>query len=323
MAEISASWRFAHANDSHLGTPRSYRFRPAINARWAAIKEQIAASGVDLLLHGGDLTRDGDCHEEEYRLAKADLDTLPCPVHVIPGNMDVGNKVVPPCEGFSPPHVMTSDRLDLFSEYFGPPFWTFVHRNVRFTGFYAAVAGTGIAHENQFWEFLESLPGEEPAQHHVAVMHYWPFVESVDEDDVDVVDPDTYQTRYFTIDRVHRERMLALLQQAGVAWLFCGHVHTGRAPVEAYGIRIYRTPAAGNHSQLENRWDDIETRWGFHLCTVTDVGIDVVFVPGDNQCAEFNSYGPGGHPPLEGRDYSVASEQPPLEPDARALLRKP
>lgn len=86
------AWTFLHACDSHLGTPRSYRFRPAINKRWVAIKEQMAALKPEFLLHGGDLTRDGDTHEFEYQLAREDLDTLPFPTFVIPGNMDVGNK---------------------------------------------------------------------------------------------------------------------------------------------------------------------------------------------------------------------------------------
>lgn len=70
-------WQFCHVNDSHMGTPRSYRFRPAINQRWAAIKAQIAEEDADFLLHGGDLTRDGDTHEFEYQQARDDLNTLP------------------------------------------------------------------------------------------------------------------------------------------------------------------------------------------------------------------------------------------------------
>lgn len=316
------NWCFCHVNDLHLGDPRSYRYDPSRNHNWAVIRRQMATMKPDFLLNGGDMTRDGDTHESEYQACKEDLETLPFPTFHIPGNMDVGNKVVPPCEGYAPPHVMTSDRLDLFSEYFGPPFWSFVHRNVRFTGFFAAVAGTGVAHEDRLWEFLEGLSDEKPAQHHVAVMHYWPFVDSIDEDDVDVVDPDSYQTRYFTIDRVHRERLMGLLHSAGVEVLFCGHVHTGRPPVEACGMRIYRTSAAGNTPQMEHRWDDVDTRFGFQLCTVDPGGIEVEFIPGADQCEEFDNYGPGGHPPLEGRDYSVAPGQPPLEPDPRALLRK-
>ena len=52
----------------------------------------MAALKPEFLLHGGDLTRDGDTHEFEYELARHDLDRLPFPTFVIPGNMDVGNK---------------------------------------------------------------------------------------------------------------------------------------------------------------------------------------------------------------------------------------
>ena len=93
QTKTSASdWTFLHACDSHLGTPSSYRLRPAINQRWVAIKNQMAALNPEFLLHGDDLTRDGDTHEFEYELARNDLDTLPFPTFVIPGNMDVGNK---------------------------------------------------------------------------------------------------------------------------------------------------------------------------------------------------------------------------------------
>ena len=88
----TSSWTFLHVNDSHMGTARSYRFRPAINKRWSAIKRQMAGIDADLLLHGGDLTRDGETHEFEYLQAREDLDDLPFPTFVIPGNMDVGNK---------------------------------------------------------------------------------------------------------------------------------------------------------------------------------------------------------------------------------------
>ena len=123
-----SSWTFLHVNDSHMGTARSYRFRPAINKRWAAIKQQMAAIDADLLLHGGDLTRDGETHEFEYLQAREDLDDLPFPTFVIPGNMDVGNKHAgengdkskgPRSWDWHDPDLnMTGRRLDLFSSYF-------------------------------------------------------------------------------------------------------------------------------------------------------------------------------------------------------------
>lgn len=319
-------WTFLHVNDSHMGTARSYRFRPAINQRWAAIKQQMSEIDAQFLLHGGDLTRDGESHEFEYLQAREDLDTLPFPTFVIPGNMDVGNKHAARNGvkrkwdsqglGWNDPDLnMTARRLDLFASYFGPIHWTFLYHNVRFTGFFAAVAGTGLPHEQRFWRMLERLPSLPAARHHVAMMHYWPFMETPDEPPWDLTNADQYDNWYFSIDPPHRQRLWQLLQAARVDILFCGHVHTGRPVQIVDGIRVYRTQAAGNTAQLAERWPDADTRFGFQRCDVTSSGIDVTFIPGADQCAEFGTFGPLGHPPVQQRDYTAAHEQPPLEPD--------
>lgn len=319
------SWTFLHVNDGHIGTARSYRFRPAINRRWAAIKQQMASIDAEFLLHGGDLTRDGETHEIEYQLARDDLDGLPFPSFVIPGNMDVGNKhtylngAKPKWEerGWAwndPDWNMTEARLRLFASYFGPIHWTFLWRGIRFTGFFAAVAGSGLPQETRFWRLLERLSSLPPARHHVAVMHYWPFMERPDEPAWDLTKAEEYDNWYFSIDEPHRSRLWSLLQAAQVDLLFCGHVHTGRPVQTIDGIRVFRTPAAGNTPQLAERWQDAETRFGFHRCDVNSNGIEVTFIPGNDQCEEFESYGPWGHPKVEERDYSVAQEYPPLDP---------
>ena len=311
-------WTFLHVNDSHMGTPRSYRFRPAVNQRWAAIKRQMATIEADLLLHGGDLTRDGELHEFEYQQAKDDLDTLPFPTFVIPGNMDVGNKHTNK-QGTKRPWDdttlnMTAQRLDLFVSWFGPIHWTFLHRHVRFTGIFAAVAGAGLPQEQRLWRLLERLPELPTARHHVAVMHYWPFMEDPDEPAWAITNKDEYDNWYFSIDPPHRRRLWDLLKAANVEILFCGHVHTGRPVQIVEGIRLYRTPAAGNTSQLADRWPNAETRVGFHRCNVSEAGIEVTFIPGDDQCEEFGTFGPWGHPTAEERDYSLAREKPSLKP---------
>ena len=321
---MAEPWTFLHVNDSHMGTPRSYRFRPAINQRWAAIKRQMAQIPAQFLLHGGDLTRDGEIHEFEYLQAKEDLETLPFPAFVIPGNMDVGNQhaskngVKRKWEskglGWNDPDLnMTQGRLDLFSSYFGPIHWTFLYREVRFTGFFAAVAGSNLPQEARMWRMLERLPDLPAARQHVAMMHYWPFIERPDEPAWDLTNPDEYDNWYFSIAQPHRSRLWDLLKLANVDLLFSGHVHTGRPPQHVDGITIYRTQAAGNTAQLAERWPEADARFGFQRCDVTDRGIEVTFIPGGDQCDEFGSYGPMGHPSAELRDYSIAREKPSLE----------
>ena len=140
-------------------------------------------------------------------------------------------------------------------------------------------------------------------------------MERLDEKHWDLTQGEEYDNWYFSIDPPHRQRLWELLKAAGVDVLFCGHVHTGRPVQVVDGIRIYRTPAAGNTSQLAERWPDAETRFGFHCCEVSDAGLDVRFVVGRDQCEEFGTFGPLGHPTVEQRDYSVARAAPPLHPD--------
>ena len=52
-------WTFVHVTDIHVGSPKSFRFQPALNENWHTAREQILEIQPDLLLVGGDLTRDG------------------------------------------------------------------------------------------------------------------------------------------------------------------------------------------------------------------------------------------------------------------------
>ena len=245
--------------------------------------------------------------------------TLPYPAYVIPGNQDVGNKHTrsngPSDSRDDIALNMTSERLRLFASYFGPINWTFMHRGVRFTGFYAAVAGSGLPEEERFWRFMDRLANQPAALHHVAIMHYWLYIDAIDEKSWDITQESEYLPWYFGIDHSERLRIRDYLLAAGVEVLMCGHVHAGR-PVETLdGIRIYKCSAGGNTAQMSERFGEVESRVGFHKCMVTDGGIDVAFVPGKNQTKEYGTYGPGGHPPISERDYSIAREEPHLSPD--------
>ena len=130
------------------------------------------------------------------------------------------------------------------------------------------------------WRMLQRLGRMPPASHHVAVMHYWPFIEQLDEPDWDLTDADQYYDWYFSIDAPYRRRLWDLLKGAGVDILFCGHVHTGRPVQEVEGIRLYRTQPAGKTGQLAERWPDAEIRFGFQRCDVTEDGIEHTAVAG-------------------------------------------
>ena len=306
------TWTFCHTNDIHLGTPRSYRYDPSRNENWATARRQMAAIAPEFLVIGGDVTRDGDIHEYEYQMVKDDLETLPFPAFVIPGNMDVGNKHTsrqgPRKDRRDVELNVKSERLALWSRYFGAINWSFVFRGVRVTGFFDAVAGSGLPEEQQMWRFLEHIARLPRERHHVVVMHYALYIDRIDEPTFDLAASDLdYLNWYFGVDHPHRLRMIELYKAGGVNIVLQGHIHCRRPPEIVDGIRFYKTPAGGGWGQWQNRWHDGDVTLGFQRLDVSDTGIDVRFVPLDAVSAA-RGYGPGGHPLPEHRDYSIAQE---------------
>ena len=86
------AWTFLHISDTQPGSPRSFRFNPRYMENWRSAYRQLQHIDADLLLVGGDLTRDGSIHDFELARAKEEFDALPYPYYAIPGNMDTGNK---------------------------------------------------------------------------------------------------------------------------------------------------------------------------------------------------------------------------------------
>jgi hypothetical protein len=306
-------WTFIHIADMQPGSPRSFRYRPELTQNWQQAQQQIRELAPELLLVGGDLTRDG-YHDFELAQAKADLDGLAIPYHVIAGNMDTGNKHTDRCGCHRAADQctdlelnVTSEQLQRFSEVFGPLWWSFDHKDVRFSGFTDVVVNSGLPEEAAFWQWAEAQRARLPARHHVWTMHYALFADDPHEPDWYIVEH--YTDWYFCVDQPGRARLLSLFKDTHTDIVFSGHIHC-RHSVVAAGIRFERAPAI-SFGQWPDRWADGDTTLGFTECTVTDDGIKTAFVPLARTFPMTESYGLGGHPAPHARDYSLAWEQEP------------
>jgi len=219
------SWDFIHICDLQPGSSRSFRFDPRMMENWQTALTQLSELNADLLLVGGDLTRDGSLHDFEFEVIRSELESLPYPYYAIPGNMDTGNKhagVDGATGRWDIQLSMTSNQLDRFSHFFSPFPWSFVHKEVRFSGCYAAVAGSGLLHEEQLWQWLTDLASQPRAKFHVFVMHYALFLDQLDEPNWDLTRQDQYTAWYFSIDQPYRNRIFKALKaakgQSGVEW---------------------------------------------------------------------------------------------------------
>lgn len=310
MTPAEDGWKFVHICDMQPGSPRSFRFRPAHLENQEQAYRQIRRISPDLILVGGDLTRDGNLHDFEFEEARERLLKLQIPFHVIPGNMDTGNKHAR-VQGAKPELVddlacnVTSDSLQRFQRFFGKFPWTFVHRGVRFTGFYEAVAGSGLPEEREMWDFLHHLGTLPRETHHVVVNHYPLFVDDPDEADFDMTKRESYHDWYFSIDREPRKKIVRLLKRAGVGHVLSGHIHCRRPVQEFDGIRYYKS-AATSYGQWPDRWPDGDTTPGFYRFHVQGAVLLAEFAPLESVSTRTDFYGPGGHPKPHQRDYSLA-----------------
>lgn len=293
-----------------MGSPRSFRFEPAWKENWQTARKQILKIKPDLLLVGGDLTRDGNLHKYELEAIKADLDDLPFPYHVIPGNMDTGNDhtdVSGPVEGRDDVSLnLCSENLDQISSVFGLVWWSFVHKGVRFSGFCDMVAGSGLREERRFWKWMKSQRDQPRAKHHVWIIHYPLFVYGLHEPNFDVRHPEQYWDWYFNIDEPARSRIMDVFRTTDTSIVISGHVHCRKVHYFE-GIRFDIAPSTA-FPQHYMRWKDGDPTLGFLRYDMTEQGIECTFVP-LAKLSTTKGYGPHGHPSPDQRDYSIAWEK--------------
>ena len=305
-------FRFIYAADIQPGSPRSFRFRPAWVENWETARRQIIEREPEFWLVGGDITRDGSFHRWELQEMKADFDAMGIPYRVIPGNMDTGNKHTH-VEGAPETRRdlelnITSEQVRQFESVFGPTKWSFVHENVRISGFCDILLGSGLPEEAELWEWLEAQKDEPRAEHHLWLMHYALFIDAFDEPAWDITDREHYIDWYFCIDPPSRRRLMEIFKATGATRVITGHIHCRRdAMVD--GIHIDFAPGV-TFPQWGDRWPDGDATLGFFEFSVDADGMTKTFVPLEKVSKRVDGYGLGGHPPPEKRDYTMAWKKP-------------
>jgi len=304
-------WAFVHVSDIQVGSACSFRFAPAYNENWQTARKQILEIDREFLLIGGDLTRDGNLHRFELENVKGDLDRLPFDCHIVPGNTDVGNKYTDIASNYKgrndPVFNITSEWVEQYNSLFGPDNWSFVHKNVRFTGINNMLCGSGLPQEKEMWCFLESLK-RAPLMRggHIWIMHHPIFCDELDEPNWEITDPEQYFAWYFGIDEPDRSRLMDIFTATGASRVISGHIHCRRhCCVE--GIHFDFAPATCM-GQWHDRWPDGDPTLGFLKYEVGAESIEPTFIPLERVSTR-KGYGLVGHVPPDKRDYRLAWEK--------------
>jgi 3',5'-cyclic AMP phosphodiesterase CpdA len=201
-------------SDSHLTA------RLADSGRnWSAALRYMESSAPDLVVHVGDLSMDGAHDAPDLAYGRAQMDKVPAPWRVVPGNHDIGDTVSPHVD---PDDVVTAGRLSRWCGLFGPDHWTTDLGAWHLVGVNAQLFGTSLPAEADQWDFLEhEFARSHEAERRVLLVVHKPVAAS----DAELAAAPPY--RFVTSPA--RERLWERAKEAGVAAVLSGHVHQSRS----------------------------------------------------------------------------------------------
>jgi 3',5'-cyclic AMP phosphodiesterase CpdA len=136
--------RIALIADSHL-SPRA----PECIANWQAARVAVERLGIDLTVHLGDISLDGQNDSKDLTFAAARVREWPTEMRCVPGNHDLGDG-----SGEAP---LNQRLLAAYRGLFGPDRWWVNAGAWRLVGINAQLLGTGSPEEAEQWRWLEEL----------------------------------------------------------------------------------------------------------------------------------------------------------------------
>jgi len=198
--------RIVHVTDTHLSRSHSY-----FVDNWEIFCTIIADDPPDLVIHSGDVSFNGPANEDDLTFARMQMDRLPCPWLIVPGNHDIGE--APRYSRLDQP--LNDERIAAWSRHFGMQYWLHDIGDWRLIGIDTALLGSDRPEEIEQRAFLDNALQARDERPVLLVMHMPPFVEAAEDAKV---------TTSCVIPEA-RADLLEMCRRGGVQAIACGHLH--------------------------------------------------------------------------------------------------
>ncbi|MGB7299653.1 MAG: metallophosphoesterase [Burkholderiaceae bacterium] len=204
-----------HVNETEEGGSSPFITNASANARARYVFNEISqmSPAPDFVVHLGDIVHpvpslpgfnDAVAHFRDMTAS------LKMPLHVIPGNHDVGDKHI----DWMPADLICADYLRLYRDAFGPDYYGFDHEGCRFLMLNSVLFNSGLSQDHEQRAWFSAQLGSAGALRVFVFMHYPPYIHTADE-----------AGNYDNIDQPARAWVVEQLQRAEVEAVFAGHVH--------------------------------------------------------------------------------------------------
>ncbi|MGI9334045.1 MAG: metallophosphoesterase family protein, partial [Gammaproteobacteria bacterium] len=210
---------FAVVTDTHLNQGETecnspFEVNKLANARMRHVVRDLNRRDVAFVIHLGDLLHPVPAiphlYERAARLFTEQIAGLRHPIHLVPGNHDVGDKPI----DWGPAGIVRDDFLALWKRHFGANYQAFDHHDCRFILLDAQIINSGLAAETEQRVWLEAELARSASRRIFLNVHYPPYLTHPHEDE-----------HYDNLGEPGRSWLLAALERYEVEALFAGHVH--------------------------------------------------------------------------------------------------
>ena len=183
------------------------------------VVDQINRLSPDFVVHLGDITHPEPgtpAYEESGERFHRVHEGLDCPLHLVAGNHDIGEKAFPgePLTAQQAQRTVNDDMIAEYERHFQSQYYAFEHRDCLFVVMNGMIVNSGLACEKQQRQWLEGLLAENSGRRIFVFSHYPPYLSRSDETD-----------HYDATDEPGRSWLLGLLERHAVEAYFAGHVH--------------------------------------------------------------------------------------------------
>ena len=204
-----------HVNEAERTSTSPYETNHLANPRARHVFAEIAAMrpAPRFVVHLGDIVHPVPslpAFHDAVANFKAIASRLPVPLHVVPGNHDVGDKTV----DWMPAEQVCDDYLATYREAFGPDWYAFDDGGVRFVMLNSLLLNSGLADEARQRAWLEDRIDTAGGLRVFLFMHYPPYIHRPDE-----------AGNYDNVDEPARAWLLEQIAKPPVEAAFAGHVH--------------------------------------------------------------------------------------------------
>jgi hypothetical protein len=204
-----------HVNEHEARSTSPFATNALANARARFAIDEIAALNPPpkFVVHLGDIVHPMPGvpgFAEAARRFKEIATSLKSPLHLVPGNHDVGDKAV----DWMPADIVCSDYVESYRNTFGKDFYAFECGPLRAIVINAQLLNSGLPQETEQRIWLETEFASNAGKRLFVFTHYPPYVLAPGE-----------RSTYDNIDQPARAWLLDLLVENKVEGLFAGHVH--------------------------------------------------------------------------------------------------